>query len=76
MAGEYVLTYRSEDGSVEVRNLDGVSWYEAPLPSRWHRCRAQTKGLTNYFTQVQRCACGAIRMDSYRRWLDRNSRRK
>jgi hypothetical protein len=72
----FVQGYVAEDGSVEVEHFHGIPWHDAPVPSRFHRCRVQTRGYIHYFTPVQRCACGAIRMDNHRRWLDRNSRRK
>ena len=56
-------------------HLNGVPWFEAPTPRRWHRCRAQTIGWLG-FEQVERCACGAIRGGGYRTWLERNSSRK
>lgn len=73
--GEYVLTSESDDGKTEVWDRGGVSWHEAPIPSRWHRCQVQTYGYLNWFELVERCACGAIRMDG-RSWLSRNERRK
>jgi hypothetical protein len=56
-------------------NLDGVWWYEAPKPRRFHRCRVQTFGYLRSGATVERCACGGIRMDSLGPWIDRNSRR-
>jgi hypothetical protein len=55
------------------RHVDGVPWYEAPLPRRFHRCRPQTSGRAGHFDFVDRCACGAIRWNA-RYWLERNSR--
>jgi len=55
---------------------DGVWWYDAPIPPRFHRCWVQTEGWIG-FSQVWRCACGAIRNPGIsRRWMERNSRRK
>jgi hypothetical protein len=75
----------SEPGwTVEVnRRLDGfwmehrggVSWMTAPVPHRLHLCAAQTRGVMQWFTCVERCACGAMRMDG-RRWTGRNERRR
>lgn len=56
-------------------HVDGIPWHDAPVPPRLHRCKPQTKGWVNFFTQVDRCACGAIRMDGGR-WMERNARRK
>lgn len=60
--------------SVSVSNLNGVPWHEAPIPPRRHRCTPQTKGWVNYFTSVERCACGAIRSRRGDPWRERNSR--
>lgn len=54
-----------------VIHLDGVAWYDAPLPPRIHRHRAQTKGF-----DAERCACGAIRLYGFGPWVNRNERRK
>ena len=73
----YILDFKYEDGSVEFHNLDGIPWNEARIPSRFHLCTPQTRGYTNYFTYVERCACGAIRIGGRKHfWLDINSRRK
>lgn len=57
-----------------LEDLDGVSWLDAPLPRRLHRCRAQTRGVMPSGT-VYRCACGAMSRDE-RWWSRRNSRRR
>ena len=51
-----------------------MDWFEAPLPWRWHQCRTQTCGVINS-AFIERCACGAVRMN-HGSWLERNSRRK
>lgn len=73
----FVRTFESQDGSTQIEDWEGVSWHEAPVPGRLHKCSVQTKGWINYFTQVFRCACGAIGMAYGDRieWSDRNSRR-
>ena len=70
-AGTWITAYDSDDTAVE--HLDGVPWSEVPLPRRWHRCRAQTRGRTG-FILVRRCACGAI--DLGLGWDQKNARRK
>jgi hypothetical protein len=75
MSAQFVQGYVSEDRSVEMEHRDGLSWWEAPVPRRLHRCKPQTRGYLNWFTFVERCACGAIRMDGSH-WMDRNSTRK
>lgn len=67
----YVTAF--DNGETIVTNLDGVPWHKARKPRRWHHCWAQTKGTLNYFQEVERCACGAVRHNGSR-WFDRNSR--
>jgi len=61
------------------KSLDGVSWYEAPLPPRTHRCWTQQWAFLRDGTFVRRCACGAISMNDYDQrdvyWMDRNEKR-
>jgi hypothetical protein len=57
-----------------THHVNGVGWNEAPLPSRFHRCWGQTTGWQG-LTRVERCACGAIRLDG-RGWSERNARRR
>lgn len=57
-----------------LEDLDGVSWVDAPVPPRLHRCRAQTRGLLPT-GMVYRCACGGISRDG-RWWSQKNTRRK
>jgi len=60
--------------TMEHRN--GIAWWDAPVPPRFHRCSVQTEGWIG-LSQVWRCACGSVRNPGIsRRWLDRNSRRK
>lgn len=72
MSMRWVTAYSSLD--TQIDNLDGIFWDVAPIPRRWHRCWAQTRGRINYFTRVDRCPCGAINIDSTG-WGDRNRRR-
>lgn len=57
---------------VDAENLDGVWWHAAPKPRRWHRCKPQTRGRLDGRT-IERCACGAVRIDGHQ-WFERNSR--
>lgn len=75
MTGGWVKGYEAPDRSTSIEHLDGVAWFDAPLPSRFHRCTPQTKGWTYWFTQTFRCACGAISFDG-KHWSERNSRRR
>lgn len=58
-----------------IEHLDGVEWWEAPRPRRWHRCSPQTRAriARDY---VERCACGAARMGGSGPWIERNTRRR
>jgi hypothetical protein len=67
--------YVGPDGSTEMHHRDGVPWWKAEVPKTRHECWAQTEGWTNYVNRVERCACGAIRLDgAHGVWSDRNSR--
>lgn len=72
---DFVAGYRSPAGDFEMHHLDGVPWNEAPMPPWLHRCKVQTYGYTGYFTLIERCACGAIRMNGLG-WHRKNERRK
>lgn len=56
-------------------HVGGVWWHEAPLPRRWHRCRAQSTGFISGAGYISRCACGAMSRDGGP-WFNRNERRK
>lgn len=73
MTGEYVEAFRSPDGRTLIEHLGGVSWSDAPIPLRFHKCKTQTRGWTNYLTETRRCACGAVSLDGSD-WIERNSR--
>jgi hypothetical protein len=70
------------DHRVMVWDLDGISWHEMPMPSRFHRCWAQTRGfMMNHvpLTMIERCPCGASRYETAGMpitWIARNERRK
>jgi hypothetical protein len=74
---------------MEVWNLDGVKWSDAPVPRRLHRCKPQTEAVYNHSLDLlQRCACGGFRVfmavhpdDMFLgapkpAWMERNNRRK
>ena len=73
-ADEFVLGFYTTDGKVSVFHRNGIRWDQAPLPSRFHRCRVQTF-LSLEGRGFQRCACGAIRLSGRLRWMHRNLRR-
>lgn len=76
MTGEYILepTPRSSVGGARICHLEGVPWFEAPVPRRFHRCWVQTRGWVG-MGLVERCACGGLRQPSWGRgWIERNSR--
>jgi hypothetical protein len=62
-------------GRAELWHLDGVGWYNAPLPRKRHKCWTQTRGWMDEFTLVERCACGAMQID-LGGWGCVNERRK
>lgn len=69
----WVRTYDRDGEYLEHR--DGIDWYHAPLPRRWHRCTPQSRGWFKDHA-VLRCACGAIATsDCGLFWMERNSRR-
>jgi hypothetical protein len=69
----WVLDEWSDGTRTRVWNLDGVSWSDVARPRRWHRCSAQTYGVMDWFTVVNRCSCGAISMNGGP-WDNRNGR--
>jgi len=77
MSERWVRHY--DNGSDDyLESVNGVLWYDIPVPPRWHRCKAQTRGSFDD-CYVERCRCGAARFPVYpgnNVWLDRNSRRR
>lgn len=60
----------------EMTARQGGTWYNAPLPRRWHRCRPHNTGIVSGGL-VERCACGGIRLGGAPHpWLERNARRR
>ena len=51
----YLRTMEKVERELGISHRDGVPWWEAPIPSRFHRCSAQTVSLVQ---GVARCACG------------------
>ena len=54
-------------------HIDGVAWFDAPVPKLRHRCVPQTNEWDGV-TRRQRCTCGAVRIDGGM-WINRNARR-
>jgi hypothetical protein len=52
----------------ELYHRDGVPWFDATKPRRFHRHTVQTYAYVDYFTLIERCACGATRIDGRSRW--------
>lgn len=71
-AGDWI----ADDVLPDIAHLDGIPWFKAPLPRRWHRCRPQTGGWFDELTFIERCACGAARLDATGEWSRRNERRQ
>ena len=63
-------------GLLETEHRNSVPWFDAPIPPADHDCWAQTQGSTDNLPFVQRCACGAIRLNPYRDWMEKNSRKE
>lgn len=59
--------------NLRIVHLDGVTWWDAPVPPRKHECWAQTIGNLNPLETVRRCACGSLSYDG-QYWMDRNTR--
>lgn len=77
--GPFVAGYKSPDhGRTEIHNRNGILWANAEIPPIRHDCYVQTYAWLNWFTMVERCACGGMRYDRNKHndppWLDRNSR--
>lgn len=54
---------------------NGVWWYDAPLPVVDHQCKPHTRGYLRCFTLIERCACGARRLNGRGHWTGVNERR-
>jgi len=72
--GEFIADEQSTPETT-IEHLNGIPWWEASIPPYLHRCSVQTRGWYNYLNKVERCSCGAIRMNG-NGWSDKNSRRK
>ena len=59
-------------GGIEFTHKGGLPWWEAARPFWLHRCKPHTIARVD-MDQVERCACGAFRVNR-RRWWDKNSR--
>jgi hypothetical protein len=61
-----------------LENLGGVRWNIAPAPRWWHWCTAQTRGWVGLYDlhYIERCACGAIRLQDHGPWTERNTRKR
>lgn len=75
MAKAWVRTW--ESGADYSESLGGVMWGDGPHdpPPWWHRCAPQTRGSFG-LDYVERCRCGATRLDSGDPWMNRNETRK
>jgi hypothetical protein len=55
-----------------VEHLDGVDWHDAPSPrwwELWHRHEPQSRGQLST-VYVERCRCGATRIDRADPWIN------
>jgi hypothetical protein len=53
--------YQPVGPGLEVWNLDGLSWFEAPAPLLGHDHFAQSVGWVNVLDLIYRCPCGEVR---------------
>lgn len=58
-----------------IEHRDGISYEDAPLPRRWHRCSPWTTGRKPSGV-IFRCACGAIAYSDTSEWFWVNDRRR
>ena len=74
--GDFISARLDEDEAAMAAMFKArpPDWYDAPLPRRLHRCRPASSGNVSA-TFVERCACGAIRLNRGP-WDERNSRRR
>lgn len=56
-------------------HVDGVLWADAKNPFWVHRCWAQSRG-TVAGAYVERCACGATKLNHSRFWFDKHESNK
>ena len=56
-----------------VQHKDGIWWFDAPLPRRWHKCKTHTIALLGTGL-IRRCRCGAISWNGGM-WIEKNSER-
>ncbi len=68
---DFAEMLRQAEARMGVQHRGGVAWHASPLPPRFHRCWAQTSG-----PGIERCPCGAARMEGFGGWADRNSARR
>jgi hypothetical protein len=66
------------DRPILIRHRDDTPWWESPLPWRLHWCRPQTVAIDSLSDGtellVERCPCGAARLD-FGHWINRNETR-
>jgi hypothetical protein len=62
--------------TIDVRHVDGVAWFDAPMPPRSHACWVQSTYLPQSPSaglvvtgQIDRCACGGLRYDGFGPWI-------
>lgn len=65
--------FEADPADPEQRHFEGVAWFQAPSPGRWHWCWAQSLVLRLGMWE-HRCPCGAIRASDAHLWSGRNSR--
>lgn len=72
----FVVVWENVRTGEFLEHRNGVDWIKAPLPRRWHRCFAQSRGFVlderHGPATIERCACGGVNLGDG--WFDRNRR--
>jgi len=75
----WIRSYTSRRGDEWVEDLGGVPWHSLPMPwwerrlLHW-RHRPQTRGHIGGIRMIERCRCGATRLDGYGPWVRETGR--
>lgn len=71
------VSLRPKKTETNLTHVGGVPYSHAPVPRRWHSCKAHTSGTVTRPDEpthaVEMCACGGLRVDGGK-WDGRNSR--
>lgn len=77
MRSKWVVVWESTTTGEFLEHRNGVAWHDAPIPRKFHRCTAQSRGFILSMKHgpviIERCACGAVNFES-EGWDERNTR--